>query len=67
MRRGEVAERQENKHPIVANFNAGLLVLFYRKLRQPEAGAEGRPEVWEGPGPGTGPACAILLNLNPPR
>lgn len=51
-KKGEVGEKQENKHPIVANFIQGWLVLLYRKLRQPGEGAGGRHEVWEVPGPG---------------
>lgn len=52
---------------LVANLIQGGLVLFYRKLRQLGAGAEGWPEAWEVPGPGTLPACAGPSNLKPPR
>lgn len=67
LRSGEVGEKQENKHPRVANLIRGWLALFCRKLRQLGAAAEGRPEVREVPGPGTLSACARLQNLNPPR
>ena len=49
IRRGEVGEKQENKHPMVANFTQGLADSFLEKSKTVGGGVEGRPEVWEVP------------------
>lgn len=57
---GEVGEKQENKHPVVASLMQGWLALFSRNLRLlGEEQKGGLTEAWGVRGPGILPAWRV--------